>query len=180
MKTSIHLHFPQPASVHGVGTVRHRTAVNVPIVQCRHNVSARDGEIPASRRPGMGAFLCALHPADPRMHSLCRRESRQSLRLLNRAFHPATHRRRPPQSCALANPPIIPRTGCGGRSGFSKWANKILRACGTKMGPRLALSARCVLCCSNPHQLSLFLHFFAVHTLNLQLVTFNQQLIAPY
>jgi len=46
----------QPLSVHGVGTVRHWAAVKSSDVQCRHNVSARDGEIPASRRPGAGVF----------------------------------------------------------------------------------------------------------------------------
>jgi hypothetical protein len=39
----------QPISVHGAGTVRHGAAVNFSIAQCRHNVSARDGGIPASR-----------------------------------------------------------------------------------------------------------------------------------
>ncbi len=52
-----------PISVHGVGTVRHWAAMKLSIVPCRHNVSARDGGIPASRtrfgmaRPGQRAGL---------------------------------------------------------------------------------------------------------------------------
>ncbi len=55
-----------PISVHGVGTVRHWAAMKLSIVQCRHNVSARDGGIPASRtrfgmaQPGQRAGL-GLH-----------------------------------------------------------------------------------------------------------------------
>ena len=50
----------QPISDHGVGTVRPWAAVNLTIAQGRHNVSARDGGFPASRRTGAGAFLYAL------------------------------------------------------------------------------------------------------------------------
>ena len=50
----------QPISDHGVGTVRPWAAVNLNIAHRRHNVSARDGGLPASRRTGAGAFLCAL------------------------------------------------------------------------------------------------------------------------
>ena len=49
----------QPISDHGVGTVRPWAAVNLNLAHGRHNVSARDGGLPASRRTGAGAFLCA-------------------------------------------------------------------------------------------------------------------------
>jgi hypothetical protein len=60
-----------PISVHGVGTVRHWAAMKLSIVQCRHNVSARDGGIPASRkrfgmaRPGQRAGLGLPMNASP-------------------------------------------------------------------------------------------------------------------
>ena len=44
----------QPKSVHGAGTVRPWAAVNLCEAQGRHNVSARDGGILASRRSGAG------------------------------------------------------------------------------------------------------------------------------
>jgi hypothetical protein len=43
-------------SVHGAGTVRYWAAMNLSIAQCRHNVSARDGGFPASRRSRAGAI----------------------------------------------------------------------------------------------------------------------------
>ena len=60
-----------PISVHGVGTVRHWAAMKLSIVPCRHNVSARDGGIPASRtrfgmaRPGQHAGLGLPVTAQP-------------------------------------------------------------------------------------------------------------------
>lgn len=45
-----------PVSVRGAGTARHRAAMDSLIAPCRHNVSARDGGIPASRRPRAGAI----------------------------------------------------------------------------------------------------------------------------
>jgi hypothetical protein len=61
----------QPISVHGVGTVRHWAAAKLSIVQCRHNVSARDGGIPASRKgfgrvpPGQRAWPTLPKNAPP-------------------------------------------------------------------------------------------------------------------
>jgi hypothetical protein len=60
----------QPISDHGVGTVRPWAAVDLNIAHRRHNVSARDGGLPASRRTGAGAFLCALLRPLLRMHLL--------------------------------------------------------------------------------------------------------------
>jgi hypothetical protein len=89
----------QPISVHGVGTVRPWAAVNLTITQGRHNVSARDGGLPASRRAGAGAFLCALLRPLPRMHLL---HSCQCIHSSNHAIA-----RRTPLSLPPATTPII-------------------------------------------------------------------------
>lgn len=59
------LNFSQPSSIRGAGTVRHWVAVSLSSAQCRIHVSARDGEIPASCRPGAGSFLCAPLRTEP-------------------------------------------------------------------------------------------------------------------
>jgi hypothetical protein len=103
----------QPISVHGAGTVRHGAAVSFSIAQCRHNVSARDGGIPASRmrfgavRPGHrtlpnlpldALFTSSIHGA------------------FNQHTSDSPGGRRSPDHW---RPAIIPQTGNGGRSDFS-------------------------------------------------------------
>jgi hypothetical protein len=80
---NLHLFSSQPKSVHGAGTVRYWAAVNVTIAQCRHNVSARDGGITASRRSGAGDFfLFSPLRAFPRM---------RHPQACGAFFHPAIH-----------------------------------------------------------------------------------------
>jgi hypothetical protein len=76
----------QPISDHGVGTVRPWAAVDLTIAHRRHNVSARDGGLPASRRTGAGAFLCALLRPLPRMHLL------QSCQCIHSTIHTIVRR----------------------------------------------------------------------------------------
>jgi hypothetical protein len=89
----------QPLSVHGVGTVRPWAAVNLNIARGRHNVSARDGGLPASRRAGAGASLCALLRSLPRMHLL------QSCQCIHSTNH--TIARRTPLFLSPATLPLI-------------------------------------------------------------------------
>jgi hypothetical protein len=104
----------QPISDHGVGTVRPWAAVNLNIAHRRHNVSARDGGLPASRRTGAGAFLCALlrplllnaRPTIMPVHS----SNPPSHRLTDAVTHACVP--------AAGRPTCNPRTGHGVRSGF--------------------------------------------------------------
>jgi hypothetical protein len=89
----------QPISVHGAGTVRPWAAVDLTIARGRHNVSARDGGLPAARRTGAGAFLCAPLRPLPRMHLLhsCR------------CIHSTSHTHRPADAVVpvAGDPPLI-------------------------------------------------------------------------
>jgi hypothetical protein len=111
----------QPISHHGAGTVWPWAAVNPTIAQGRHNVSARDGGLPASRRTGAGAFLCALLRPLPRMH----------LPQSCRCIHSSSHTHRPADAVVpvAGDPPIIhgPAAAAGPTS-FYTTANAPLKS----------------------------------------------------
>ena len=102
----MHYHFSsQPKSVHGAGTVRHWAAVNVTIAQCRHNVSARDGGITASRKSGAGDFSCS-RPSGPFPECATHNHAAHS------SILPLIRLRTPP--CIPPTTHLHPRTSCGG------------------------------------------------------------------
>jgi hypothetical protein len=103
----------QPVSDHGAWTVRHWAAVNQSIVQCRHNVSARDGGFPASRRTGAGAFLCAPLRPLPR--------NAPPTTMTVHSSNPPCHRRADAVVLAAGDPPLIhgPATASGPASFYT-------------------------------------------------------------
>ena len=114
----------QPKSVHGAGTVRHWAAVDVTIAPCRHNVSARDGGITASRRSGAGGFSC-YRPSGPFPECTAHNHAVHSFSLHSFAGG-RRHASRQRLTC-------IPRIGCGGHPAsfflntFSKYESLLLQ-----------------------------------------------------
>jgi hypothetical protein len=111
----------QPISDHGVGTVRPWAAVDLTITHRRHNVSARDGGLPASRRTGAGAFLCALLRPLLRMHLL------QSCQCIHSTIHTIA-RRTPlflsPATCLFIHGPAA----AAGPASFYTSADTLLKS----------------------------------------------------